>query len=47
MFAACSNLGDTPQNKPATTSGTYIEQTQENPGDQPVDADAEPYEWFY
>ena len=47
VFAACSNLADTPQNQPATTSRAYIEQRQEQPGDQPVDADPEPYEWFY
>ena len=43
VFAACSNLADTAQNQPATTSRAYIEQTQEQPGD----ADPEPYEWFY
>jgi hypothetical protein len=46
-FAACSNLGDTPQNQPATTSGAYIEQREEKSGDQPVDANPESYEWFY
>jgi hypothetical protein len=46
-FAACSNLGDTPQNQPATTSGAYIEQSEERSGDQPVDANPESYEWFY
>ena len=43
VFAACSNLADTAQNQPATTSRAYIEQTQE----QPCDPDPEPYEWFY
>jgi hypothetical protein len=46
-FAACSNLGDTPQNQPATTSGAYIEQREEKSGDQPVDSNPESYEWFY
>ena len=46
-LAACSNLADTPQNQPATTSGAYIEQREEKSGDQPVDANAESYEWFY
>ena len=46
-FAACFNLADTPQNQSATTSGAYIEQREEKPGDQPVYVDPEPYEWFY
>jgi hypothetical protein len=46
-FAACSHLGDTPQNQPATTSGAYIEQREEQSADQPVDANPESYEWFY
>ena len=46
-FAACSNLADTPQNQPATTSGAYIEQREEQSSDQPVDANPESYEWFY
>jgi hypothetical protein len=46
-FAACSNLADTPQNQPATTSSAYIEQREEKSGDQPVDANPESYEWFY
>jgi hypothetical protein len=46
-FAACSNLADTPQNQPATTSGAYIEQREEKSGDQRVDANPESYGWFY
>ena len=45
-FAACSGLESTAQNQPATTSRAYIEQTQEKPGDQPVEKDPQ-YEWFY
>ena len=47
VFAACSNLADTPQNHPATTSGAYIQQREEKSGDQPVDTNPESYEWFY
>jgi hypothetical protein len=46
-FAACSNIGNTPQSQPTTTSGAYIEQRQEKSGDQPVDDNPESYEWFY
>jgi hypothetical protein len=45
-FAACSGLESTAQNQPATTNRAYIEQTQEKPGDQPVEKDPQ-YEWFY
>ena len=46
VFAACSHLGDTPQNQPATTSGAYIEQRQAKPGAQPLNAYPEAYQWF-
>jgi hypothetical protein len=47
VFIGCSNLADTSQNKPAITSGAYIQQREEKSGEQTVDADLEPYEWFY
>jgi hypothetical protein len=47
MFAACSNLADTPQNLSATATGSYLEQREEQAGYQPVDVDPEPDEWFY
>ena len=47
VFIGCSNLADTSQNKPAITSGAYIQQREEKSGEQTVDADPEPYEWFY
>jgi hypothetical protein len=47
MFAACSNLADTPQNLPEAATGSYLEQREEQAGYQPVDVDPEPDEWFY
>jgi hypothetical protein len=47
-FTGCSNIQGTSGNQAATTHrvATYLEQSQEQPDNQPVDQDPG-YEWFY
>ena len=47
-FTGCSNIEGTSGNQTATTNrvAIYVEQSQEQPDNKPVDQDPG-YEWFY
>jgi hypothetical protein len=49
-FTGCSNVQGTSGNHTTTTNrvATYLEQSQEQTNNNPVDQDPDPgYEWFY